>query len=193
MNLFVITCMIAILFHPSYGHAATRCASDDLVDLITRLKKQKYEPLTIKECGALEPVSASRFFSRELNLPEETIVVWNFDELRYLPHALPGGQILLLAPRLDLNIERIHVVETVAKTMKISIHLLLINQPDKAGNEAKKALMELSKSTGGKVFALRLLKKVTYHGLVMPNSMLHRSQNDPIHRGGIFPSILISL
>lgn len=59
------------------------------------------------------------------------IVLSDADQLRFLPHSLPGSEIVLAVADFELNDRQIDRVVAVAKTLNIKIHALWMMHPDR--------------------------------------------------------------
>lgn len=129
------------------------CVSEnaDLFTIMSRLSRKEIKPYELPLCSradvASETTNLSEWLARKLRLEAAPIIVWNQDELRFVPHTLNGSNLLLVMDHLSLSSKQLNKVAAVLHVKQVSVNLLWLgSQP------APKILANFVKQAKGRIW-----------------------------------------
>jgi hypothetical protein len=127
----------------------SRCLAEREWLHVFQLSQQEQRPalLPVDQGEASRWVSQGQYFANLLGLKRAPYVMWQVQELRFLPHTLANTSVLLVSRELPLTERQVQKVIAVAKLQKVRLHVLWLGRGDK--EQARR----LTQQTSGQYFS----------------------------------------
>lgn len=112
--------LIAFVFLSNFQVLKADCKSEkSKFDALVAMKKASF-PVSQTENGWMSPGKlAQSWFSSEVH----PVVLYDLNDLRYLPHSLPETEVVLVSDRFELSEKQVAQIRAVADLNSIGIHL----------------------------------------------------------------------
>lgn len=138
--------------------ATARCLSaaqaESLFAMIIDPDVQKLAMYAVDTPFGSRFISPNRYVASLLKLEQAPQVIFDANELRFLPFALPDSHIVLMTEKVRLSEEQIRKVKAVASQFYIKLSLVTLETP-------QKAIISLIEQSGGVLYdSQSILKRV---------------------------------